>query len=260
LRGYCAVNPRTGREYEKPAPPRARKRVAVVGAGPAGIEAALTAAERGHSVVLYEKALEIGGQLAAAARLPFKSTLPRLLSYYSLALEEAGVRVQLGIEAEPGSVDADAVVLATGARWVGSRRELDPLTPLRDLSTVGARVAVIGAGTLGAEIAWWLGLQGRRVTLVERDAEFDDEVNLIQRLVLPQELAAAGVTVRFNTEYAGDIDADTVVLACGAKPHLPKGLEAWRRSGRELHLAGECGGSRLLIGATFSGYRAAQRI
>jgi hypothetical protein len=79
-------------------------------------------------------------------------------------------------------------------------------------------------------------------------------VNLVQRMVLPGALAKAGVVTAFDTEFDGQFDADTVVLACGAEPAVPHGVEAWRARVREVRLAGECSGARQLIGATRSGY------
>jgi len=259
LRGYCAVNPRTGREHRVPLPPARKKAVTIIGAGPAGIEAALTAAARGHSVTLHERTDRIGGQLAAAAVLPFKSTLPRLLRYYQHALDKAGVKLVLQSAPLPESVDAEHVILATGSRWPGSRDGLGCLDVLRDPGLVQERVTVVGANTIGAEIAWWLGSLGKRVTLVERHADFDDDVNLIQRLVLPKALAEAGVSVLFNTEFAAAQSNQPVVLACGAEPDLPA-LDAWRAGSRVAQLAGECAGARTLIGATTSAYEAALRI
>jgi NADPH-dependent 2,4-dienoyl-CoA reductase/sulfur reductase-like enzyme len=258
LRGYCAVNPRTGREHRVSPLPDRKKAVAVIGAGPAGIEAALTAAARGHSVTLHERTGRIGGQLAAAALLPFKSTLSRLLRYYQHALDKAGVKVVLQSIPLPESVDAEHVILATGSRWPGSRDVLGCLDVLRDPGLVQHRVTVVGANTIGAEIAWWLGSLGKQVTLVERDAEFDDDVNLIQRLVLPKALADAGVSVVFNTEFSAGKWNEPAVLACGAVPDLPP-LGAWRAGGRVVALAGECAGARMLIGATTSAYEAALR-
>jgi NADPH-dependent 2,4-dienoyl-CoA reductase/sulfur reductase-like enzyme len=259
LRGYCAVNPRTGREHRVPPPSTRKKTVAVIGAGPAGIEAALTAASRGHSVTLYERSDRLGGQLAAAAVLPFKSTLPRLLRHYQHALDKAQVKVVLRSAPRPQSVDAEHVILATGSRWPGGRDALGCLDVLRDPGLVQQRVTVVGANTIGAEIAWWLGSLGKQVTLVERDAEFDDDVNLIQRLVLPRALADAGVSVLFNTEFSAGKSHEPAVLACGAEPDLPA-LEAWRAGGRVVQLAGECAGAQALIGATASAYEAALRI
>jgi pyruvate/2-oxoglutarate dehydrogenase complex dihydrolipoamide dehydrogenase (E3) component len=191
--------------------------------------------------------------------MPFKSTLPRLLAYYERALRQARVRVLCGVAPDPGSLDADAVVLATGSRWSAP----SCVDALAKPESVGERVTVVGANTMGAETAWWLGGLGKRVTLVERDADFDDDVNLVQRLVLPKALADAGARVLFNSEWSGggaDPATDTVVLACGAQPHLPGALEAWRAGEREVQLAGECAGARALIGATASGYKAALRL
>ena len=260
LRGYCAVNPRTGREHEIVPPAMRKKSVAVIGAGPAGIEAALTAAARGHAVTLYERANRIGGQIAAAAKLPFKSTLPRLLRYYDRALQQAKVKVVCEASPQPGSIDAESIILSTGSRWPSGQSSIGCIDALLRPEALGERVTVVGANTRGAEIAWWLGGLGKRVTLVERDAEFDDDVDLIQRLVLPAALAEAGVTVLFNTEFGPGGEGETVVLACGAESEVSGPLDAWRVGGRQVELAGECAGARALIGATTSGYQAALRL
>jgi NADPH-dependent 2,4-dienoyl-CoA reductase/sulfur reductase-like enzyme len=232
----------------------------VIGAGPAGIEAALTAAARGHAVTLYEQSSRIGGQLAAAAKLPFKSTLPRLLRYYEHALEQAKVQVVCGSSAEPASIEADAVILATGSCWPVAKNAVGCMQALLEPEALGERVTVVGANTIGAEVAWWLGLLGKQVRLVERDSDFDDDVNLIQRLVLPKALADAGVVVSFNTEFSPENSEELAVLACGATPDIPGSLDAWRAGGRQVELAGECAGARALIGATTGGYGAALRL
>jgi 2,4-dienoyl-CoA reductase-like NADH-dependent reductase (Old Yellow Enzyme family) len=250
LRGYCAVNPRTGREHETALPATRKKRVAVVGAGPAGIEAALTAAARGHAVSLYERRDRIGGQVRLAAQLPFKSTLPRLLAYYEHALKKAGVAVFLDKDISPAEMDADCVVLAVGPHFSSAQ---NAISALEHPERIGKTVTIVGANTVGAELAWWLGSKKHAVTLLERDADFDDDVNLIQRLVLPGALKEAGVTVKFNTEHAGSADTGTVILACGA--HAPD-LSAWRSAAPEVHFAG----GPTLIDATYSAYRTGLKI
>jgi 2,4-dienoyl-CoA reductase (NADPH2) len=253
LRGYCAVNPRTGREHERLAPPGRKKRVAVIGAGPAGIEAALTAAARGHSVSLYERSGRVGGQLRLAAQMPFKGTLPRLLAFYEHALKAAGVHVVLGRAISPDNIDADCVVVAIGPDSSSDKKTIAALAALEHPERIGKRVTIVGANTVGAELAWWLASNKHDVTLLERDAEFDDDVNLIQRLVLPGALKEAGVTVKFNTEHAGSADADTVILACGAHS---ADASPWRSAAAEVHFAG----GPTLIDATYSAYRAASLI
>jgi NADPH-dependent 2,4-dienoyl-CoA reductase/sulfur reductase-like enzyme len=254
LRGYCAVNPRTGREHETVLPANRKKRVAVIGGGPAGIEAALTAAARGHSVSLYERRERLGGQVRLAAQLPFKSTLPRLLAFYEHALKKAGVRVFLGENVPPAKIDADCVIVAVGPNFPFPE---NVVSALEHPERIGKRVTIVGANTIGAELAWWLGSKKHEVTLLERDAEFDDDVNLIQRLVLPGALKEAGATVKFNTEYSGNdaasAGADAVIFACGARSADPS---TWRAAAQEVHFAG----GPTLYDATFSAYRAASRI
>jgi 2,4-dienoyl-CoA reductase-like NADH-dependent reductase (Old Yellow Enzyme family) len=250
LRGYCAVNPRTGHEHETVLPASRKKRVCVVGGGPAGIEAALTAAARGHGVALYERRSRVGGQLRLAAQMPFKSTLPRLLAYYEHALKKAGVEVFLNKDISPAEMDADCVVVAVGPNFSAPE---NAISALEHPERIGKTVTIVGANTVGAELAWWLGSKKHEVTLLERDADFDDDVNLIQRLVLPGALKEAGVTVRFNSEYAQGAGTGTVILSCGAQA---ADVSAWRAAAPEFHVAG----GSTLIDATYSAWRAASLI
>ena len=163
----CLVNPRACRETELHYRPAARrKRVAVVGAGPAGLACAATLAERGHQVDLYEAAPEIGGQFNMAKRIPGKEEFEETLRYFRRRIEVTGVRLHLGRRASAGELAAgghDEVVLATG---VVPR---DPRIPGQDhpmvLSyvdvllrgkPVGRRVAVVGAGGIGFDVAEFL--------------------------------------------------------------------------------------------------------
>jgi 2,4-dienoyl-CoA reductase-like NADH-dependent reductase (Old Yellow Enzyme family) len=250
LRGYCAVNPRTGREHETVLPASRRKRVAVIGAGPAGIEAALTAAGRGHDVSLHERSDRVGGQVRLAAQLPFKGTLPKLLAYYEHALKKAGVRVLLNEDVSAAKIDADCAVVAIGPHFSSAE---NPVSALEHPERIGRRVTIVGANTAGAELAWWLGSKKHEVTLVERDAEFDDDVNLIQRLVLPGALKDAGVAVKFNTEHSGSAGTDTVIHACGSQA---PDRSPWLACAPEVHFAG----GPTLIDATYSAYRAGLKI
>lgn len=163
----CLVNPRAGHETElvlQHAP--ARKRYAVVGAGPAGLATATTLAERGHEVHLYEAAAQIGGQFNMAKRIPGKEEFHETLRYFARRLEATGVTLHLSTRADAATLAAqkfDAVLLATG---VSAR---DPKIPGQDgpnvLSyidvllhgkPVGERVAVIGAGGIGFDVAEYL--------------------------------------------------------------------------------------------------------
>ncbi|MEW2566734.1 NADPH-dependent 2,4-dienoyl-CoA reductase [Streptomyces sp. NPDC047070] len=161
----CLVNPRACHETELVlAPTRTRKRIAVVGAGPAGLACAVSAAERGHDVTLYDAAGEIGGQLNVARKVPGKQEFDETIRYFRTQLQLHGVDVRLNTPVTDGDLAAyEEVVVATG---VGPRTPEIPgvdhpsvvgyLDVLRDGAPVGDRVAILGAGGIGFDVAEYL--------------------------------------------------------------------------------------------------------
>ncbi|MFF2697197.1 FAD-dependent oxidoreductase [Streptomyces cyaneofuscatus] len=161
----CLVNPRACHETELVlSPTRTRKRVAVVGAGPAGLACSVTAAERGHAVTLFDSADEIGGQLNVARRVPGKEEFDATLRYFRTRLAELDVELRLSTRADAGTLDGfDEIVLATGVEprtpaipGTDHPNVVSYLDVLRDGAPVGDRVAIVGAGGIGFDVAEFL--------------------------------------------------------------------------------------------------------
>jgi 2,4-dienoyl-CoA reductase (NADPH2) len=161
----CLVNPRACHETELViASAPSAKRIAVVGAGPAGMAAAITAAERGHQVTLFEREARIGGQLNLARRIPGKEEFHGLVDWFAARLSETGVALRLGTEATARDLAPfDEVILATGVtpRDPGIPGQdlphvLSYLDVLRDDAPVGPRAVILGAGGIGFDVAEFL--------------------------------------------------------------------------------------------------------
>ena len=199
----CLVNPRACRETElNYTPAAAKKRIAVVGAGPAGLSFATVAAGRGHDVTLFDAAAEIGGQFNYAKRIPGKEEFHETLRYYGHLLAETGVTLKLGHRADAALLQEgfDEVVIATGITPRGLRlpgsdhpKVLGYLDVLRDDKPVGKSVAIIGAGGIGFDVAEFL-LHAESATLNAR---------------------------RWMQEWGVDPDFESKGGLCKAEPHAP---------------------------------------
>jgi 2,4-dienoyl-CoA reductase (NADPH2) len=164
----CIVNPRACHETmfldPSTAPAAAPKKVAVVGAGPAGMAAASVAAERGHTVTLYEASAKLGGQFKMATVIPGKEEYQQTIRYYGEMLEKHGVTVRLNTKVAAEDLTGfDEVVIATGVTprrldfpGIDHEKVLDYADVLAAKKTVGKSVAIIGAGGIGFDVAEYL--------------------------------------------------------------------------------------------------------
>lgn len=163
----CLVNPRACHETElNITPADTVKNVAVIGAGPAGLAAAVSAAHRGHIVTLYEAASEIGGQFNIAKQVPGKEEFNETLRYFKRQLELSGVEVKLNHHIDVDTLNRsnyDEVIIATGItprtpsiEGIGHPKVMTYLDVLRDKRPVGGKVAVIGAGGIGFDVSEYL--------------------------------------------------------------------------------------------------------
>ncbi len=178
----CLVNPRACRETElNLLPIQKKKKIAVVGAGPAGLAFATAAAERGHEVHLFEADDQIGGQFNMAKRIPGKEEFYETLRYYAKMIEKQGVHLHLNTKADAALLQGfEEVALATGVRpreinipGIDHPSVLSYLDVLKNQKPVGKSVAIIGAGGIGFDVAEFLTQEGESPSL--HIAEFMQE-------------------------------------------------------------------------------------
>ncbi len=281
----CTVNPTLGREREWVLLPVGKaKKVVVVGGGPAGMQAAITAAQRGHKVILFEQADELGGQLILAAKPPFKDTIETYRQYLIGQTNRLGIEVRLKQKFTADllpELKPDAVVLATGVK------PFIPDIPGIDRSNVllagqvlsgaatGERVAIIGGELVGCETALYLLDRGKQVTIMRRGPRLATRVNRSLREPMMERLRVKGATIFTGVEYeevTGEgvaikdsegnrrlVEADTVVVATGASPNDELARSLKGRVPRLMRV-GDCVTPRGIREAVEEGYRAGMEI
>ncbi len=271
----CAVNAAAGREneYEMGRAPE-MKTIAIIGGGPAAMEAARVLSLRGHKVVLFEKEAQLGGQLVLAATPPHKDRIRPLITYFMSQLDRLGVEVRLSTEATMEDIKLlmpDAVILATGSIPVIPQLpgvNLDHVVTAFEILAgrveAGPRVVVVGAGSTGCETAEFLFEKGKEVTVVEMlpelasDMGFRDRVRLLTRITgLPirfltnatcSEILKTGVRVKTAQGEERFIEANTVVLAVGTKGDESL-LPLLKAEGFQVYPVGDCGGGKKIADA-----------
>lgn len=282
----CLVNPAIGRERELAATPAARKkRVLVIGGGPAGLEAARVAARRGHEVTLYEKEPRLGGQWLLAATPPHKQEFLEFINYQTRQLARLKVRVELGKEASASLVSElkpDVVIVATGAvprELSVPGTNLSQVVTARDIlsgkATAGSRVLVVGGGNVGLETAHFLAEPGKKVTVIEMLEQVGTDMGSTVQWHLLKRLKERRVTISRSTELKRITETgviverngaketwpgfDTVVLAVGARP-ANETATALKGMVKELYTIGDAVQPRRAMDATREAAEVACRI
>ncbi|MDR1299321.1 MAG: FAD-dependent oxidoreductase [Oscillospiraceae bacterium] len=284
IRTACSVNPEYGLEHDLhnliSAPGRVKK-VAVIGGGPGGMEAALRAANRGHAVTLFERDVQLGGTLNAACVPDFKWPVRLYRDYLERQIAKSAVEVRLGTKATPMGIVTerfDAVLIAIGAEPVvpsvpGASRCVTGADALLHPEKIKGDVAVIGGGEAGVEVAMHLCRLGHTVTILEMKDELAEdsppqhyrnymlkcaaETEGLRWILGARVTAVEGNTVSFVTGAEGEraIKADTVVAAAGTRA---KTRDAMRFIGcaPEYAAVGDCYEAGSIMTAVRSAYGA----
>jgi len=255
----CLVNAQAGREKEYAIrPARTRKRVAVIGGGPAGMEAARVANLRGHQITLYEKGNSLGGQLNLASKPPGKSEIGSVVNYLSTQVMRSGVNVKLGTEATVDTIGVgkfDAVIIATGAvpllpEIPGADRQnvVTAQDVLGGKVKVGQKVVIVGGGSVGCDVALFLAQQraitdenafflikygveceitlsllkkaGENITTVEKLSRIGRDIGATTRWIVIGQLEKYGVEVITDSEVTEITEAGVMIEKDTERGHL----------------------------------------
>ncbi len=240
----CALNPETmqSKKYHLE-PAKKAKRVAIIGGGIGGMEAAIVCAKRGHTVTLYEKSGELGGVFIAAASPSFKEKDRELIAWYKRELTRyPAITVKMNTEInDVKTLDADEIIVATGAKAKripipGVEKSIEAVDFLLGKQSVGENVVIVGGGLTGCEIAYELFLQGKKPTIVEmmddlivtpgiclantsylRDCFKTNKVPVYLETAV-KEIKDGSVTVADKNGNLTEIPTDSVILSVGYDP------------------------------------------
>ena len=283
---HCAINPETGHELEYRAMPpvKEKKTVLVAGGGVGGMEAALTAARRGHKVILCEKGPKLGGVLLCEDKVPFKTHLKEYLERQAMLCARAGVEIRLNTTVTPEyavAQKADVLIAALGARPVkppvegidGSNVYAAEEVYL-DAAKAGKKVVILGAGLVGVEMAIVLAQQGREAALVEILDRPNLENAAMHAMAVMKELRERKIPMHLNTratkirpdgveiegrEGKGFLEADTVIYAAGMRAQRDDAI-ALSQCAPEFVMLGDCQTPKNIIAATQTAHTAAMLI
>ena len=282
--GHCSVNPlfRQGKYkvymmHQNPKP----KKVAVVGGGVAGMQAAVKAAERGHEVTLFEKGAQLGGQLAMYPdHLWFKNHVRDLREYFITQVKKSNITVMLNTEATPQLIENsnfDACIVAVGAKQAvppipGIENAVMAWDVFGNEDKIGQKFVVVGGGSVGCEIAIQLAGKGREATVLEMSKWHAANSQISERMSLEEHMKLNKVDLRLESrcteitdkgvKYVDKdgaeqfIEADTVIVSAGSKP-LAAERDAFFDTAFDVIYIGDCDRVGTIRTAIESGWDAA---
>lgn len=279
----CAFNPVVGNELENKSgfPATEPKKVIVVGGGVGGMEAAITAAKRGHAVTLFEKNSRLGGQLLAEQYIPFKKDMYNFAQVLERRLRETNVDVRLNTKItaqEVAGLGADVVMVAVGAKpvvppieGIGSEKvaRLDALH--HEEPQVGQKVVILGGGLVGSEAAIYLDSLGKDVTIVEMKDDWASDAYFMHKNAMNIYMRGSNIKICLNTvaEAVTDegllcrtheeeilLEADTVLLAAGMKVDQEQ-VNDFYHTAERVFMIGDCVKPGRVLEAVSLGYNRA---
>lgn len=284
----CTVNPTVGKEEEyKIIPAEKPKRVFIIGAGPAGLEAARTSALRGHNVTLFEKEDNLGGQVKFACLPPGKDELKSIIEYYSKQLAKLGVNMKLNEEVRSAYIEKekpDVVIIATGANPI--RPEIPIMEKekvymaddiLKNNLQLEDEIVVVGGGQVGLEVALFLAQRGNKIKIIEMLEDIGNDMGPLNKYHLRENLKTLGVDILCNTKFVGvnkdsiEVEKDgekktipnikTIIFAIGFKPNdaLFEELQKSSWEGKIIKI-GDCVKPRKILDAVYEGLKIALEI
>lgn len=266
----CSVNPEWGIEHKAErvvTPPTRKKKIGVIGGGPAGMEFALLASRRGHDVTLYEKTAKLGGLINTTRGVDIKWTLVKFGDYMVRQIEKSNVTVKLNTTADPEMLkdeNYDEIVVAIGSEpayppipGVHGPNVIPAIETVAKEAGMGHEVVVVGGGEIGVEMGLFLAKQGHQVTLLEMGPILSPEsVPVHFRSIFEQafnhqpgfsyrlnarviRIAEGGVTYLDVEGNENTVGASCVVLAAGMKPRHTEAMRFFNGECR-VHVIGDC--------------------